>query len=241
MPLFNVAGKYADALGSGIQSVAAEGFNMLPDRINLFGRYLTGVGNKNLKLDPSTERSLLQATEEPPMALLMTPTFPDEKSALMGDSSKMRMAPRLFPAAGPGIPTSGPKYPYGGGDQVASHTLGQFNAEVTPTTVRVRDTYDMENRSEDPDLVSGQFQPGKAYKTLRGAFDPTKRYHPKIDKLQDISHMLTPEQKQFGTYMNVVGKSTTFSPLTDVGRAVMYALPIKFKPYEIDYTIQRPQ
>jgi hypothetical protein len=171
----------------------------------------------------------------------MTPTFPDEKLAFMGDFSKMTMAPIRFPAAGPGIPTSGPKYPYGGGDQVASQTLGQFNAEVTPTTVRVRDTYDMENRSEDPDLVSGQFQPGKAYKTLRGAFDPTKHYHPKIDKLQDISHMLTPEQKQFGTYMNVVGKSTTFSPMTDVGRAVMYALPIKFKPYEIDYTIQRPQ
>tara|TARA_R100001163_G_C5058356_1_gene194966 strand:+ start:226 stop:951 length:726 start_codon:yes stop_codon:yes gene_type:complete len=241
MPLFNIAGKYADALGSGIQSAVAEGFNMLPDRINLFGRYLTGVGNKNLKLDPSTERALLQATEKPPTAMRMVPTFPDEKTAFMGDFSKMTMAPKPFPAAGPGIPTSGPVYPYAGGDQVASQTLGSFNAEVTPTAVRVRDTYDMENRSEDPDLVSGRFQPGKAYKTLRGAFDPTKIYNPKIDKLSDISHRLTPEQKQFDNYINVVGKSTTFSPMTDVGRAVMYALPIKFKPYEIDYTIQRPQ
>jgi hypothetical protein len=241
MPLFNVAGRYADALGSGIQSVAAEGFNMLPDRINLFGRYLTGVGNKNLKLDPSTERALLQATEELPTAMRMMPGFPDRESALAGDLSKMTMAPMPFPAAGPGIPTSGPKYPYEGGDQVASHTLGQFNAEITPTTARFIDTYDMENKSEDPDLVSGRFQPGKAYKTLRGAFDPTKAYNPRIDKLSDISHMLTPEQKQFGNYMNVVGKSTTFSPMTDLGRAVMYALPIKFKPYEIDYTIQRPQ
>jgi hypothetical protein len=66
MPLFNLAGRYADALGSGVQSVAAEGFNMLPDRMNLFARYLTGVGNKNLKLDPSTERSLIQATEKYP-------------------------------------------------------------------------------------------------------------------------------------------------------------------------------
>ena len=136
---------------------------------------------------------------------------------------------------------SGATNPYGSGDQIASQTLGRFNAEVTPTTVRVRDTYDMENKSEDPDLVSGQFQPGKAYRTLRGAFDPTKVYNPTIDKLSDISHMLTPEQKQFGTYMDVVGKSTTFSPLSNVARAAMYALPVKFKPYEIDYTIQRPQ
>ena len=241
MPLFNVAGRYADALGSGIQSVAAEGFNMLPDRINLFGRYLTGVGNKNLKLDPSTERALLQATEEPPMAMQMMPGFPDRESAVARDMSKMIMAPMPMPAAGPGIPTSGAKYPYGGGDQVASQTLGSFTAEITPTTARFMDDYDMENEVEDPDLVSGRFQPGKAYKTLRATFDPTRAYNPHIDKLSDISHMLTPEQKQFGNYMNVVGKSTTFSPMSNVGRALMYALPIKFKPYEIDYTIQRPQ
>ena len=231
----------AGRLMGGIKSAAGAGFNLLPDRMNLFARYLTGVGNTNLQLDPSTERSLLQATEKLPTAMGMMPSFPDKESAIAGDLSKMTMAPMPVPAAGPGIPTSGPVYPYLGKDQVASHTLGQFNAEVTPTTVRVRDTYDMENRSEDPDLVSGRFQPGKAYKTLRGAFDPTKVYNPKIDKLSDIGHTLTPEQKQFGNYMNVVGKSTTFSPMTDVGRAVMYALPIKFKPYEIDYTIQRPQ
>ena len=231
----------AGRLMGGIKSAAGAGFNLLPDRMNLFARYLTGVGNTNLQLDPSTERSLLQATEKLPTAMRMMPSFPDEESAIDGDLSKMTMAPMPVPAVGPGIPTSGPVYPYLGEDQVASHTLGQFNAEVTPTTARVRDTYDMENRSEDPDLVSGLFQPGKAYKTLRGAFDPTKVYHPKIDKLQDIGHTLTPEQKQFGNYMDVVGKSTTFSPMTDVGRAVMYALPIKFKPYEIDYTIQRPQ
>ena len=144
-------------------------------------------------------------------------------------------------AAGPGVPMSGAANPYGSGDQTASQTLGRFNAEVTPTTVRVRDVYDMENRSEDPDLVSGKFQPDKAYKTLRGALDPTKIYHPRLDKFQDIGHMLSPEQKQFGNYMKVVGKNTTHSPMTNIARAAMYALPVKFKPYEIDYTIQRLQ
>jgi hypothetical protein len=231
----------AGRLMSGIKSAAGAGFNLLPDRINLFGRYLTGVGNTNLQLDPSTERSLIQATEQPPTAMQMMPVFSSERDLISGDLSKATMKEVPMRSIGPGIPVSGPTLPYGNKDQAASQTLGRFNAEVTPTTVRVLDTYDMENESEDPDLVSGRFQPGKAYKTLRGAFDPTQVYFPKIDKLRDISHMLTPEQKQFGHYMKVRGASETGSPLTDVARAAMYALPIKFKPYEIDYTIQRPQ
>ena len=130
---------------------------------------------------------------------------------------------------------------YGQDNQAASQTLGRFNAQVTPTTVRVTDTYDMVNNAEDPDLVSGKFQPGKAYRTLRAAFDPTQLYDPKTDKLRNIGHLLTPEQKNFGNYMTHEGKNQFFSPMTSVGRAAMYALPIKFQPYEIDYTIQRPQ
>ncbi len=225
---------------SGIKSAAGAGFNLLPDRINLFGRYLTGVGDANLQLDPSTERSLIQATEVPPLVTQLMPTFPNERAAIAGDLSQMEMKPTLVPAAGPGIATSGPAF-YGPDNQVASQTLGRFNAQVTPTTVRVTDTYDMVNENEDPDLVSGQFQPGKAYRTLRAAFDPTKNYDPKLDRTTDIGHLLTPEQKNFGNYMSSVGKNPFFSPMTDVARAAMYALPIKFQPYEIDYTIQRPQ
>ena len=233
MPLFNTAGKYADALKNNIKSVAGTGFNLLPDRMNLFARYLTGVGNTNLKLDPSTERALIQATEKPPMVDQMMPIFSTTER-------KMEMVPVSFSAMGPGIPTSGPTE-YGIDNQAASQTLGRFNADVTPSTVRVRDTYDMVNEAEDPDLVSGKFQPGKAYRTLRAAFDPTKTYDRKLDKMQDIGHLLTPKEKNFANYMSFKGKDQFFSPMTDVARAAMYALPIKFKPYEIDYTIQRPQ
>ena len=232
----DLAGKF---LG-GIQSVAGSAMNMLPDRMNLFARYLTGVGSANLQLDPSTERSLIQATERPPMATRMMPTFPDERAAIAGDLSQMEMKPFPVPAIGPGIPTSGAAT-YGQDNQAASQTLGRFNAQVTPTTVRVMDTYDMVNENEDPDLVSGQFQPGKAYKTLRSAFDPTKTYDPKLDRMKDIGHLLTPEQKDFRNYMAISGRNQFFSPLTDVARAAMYALPVKFQPYEVDYTIQRPQ
>mgnify|MGYP003109484875 CR=1 FL=1 len=230
----------AGRLMSGIKSAAGAGFNLLPDRMNLFARYLTGVGNTNLQLDPSTERSLIQATEIPPMATQLMPTFPNKESAFTGDFSQREMIPLPVPAAGPGIATSGPTM-YGQDNQAASQTLGRFNAQVTPTTVRVTDTYDMVNNAEDPDLVSGKFQPGKAYRTLRAAFDPTQLYDPKTDKLRNIGHLLTPEQKNFGNYMTHEGKNQFFSPMTSVGRAAMYALPIKFQPYEIDYTIQRPQ
>jgi len=232
----DLAGKLMD----GLKSVAGAGLNRLPDRINLFGRYLTGVGNTNLQLDPSTERSLVQATEIFPETTQMVPTWGSRKDAIEGDISKMtKMMPRRIRKAGPGQPFSGPTMPYFSGNQTASQTLGRFNAEVTPSTVRLMDTYDMENKSEDPDLVSGQFQPRKAINNLRAAFDPGLYINRKTGDLKDISHLLTEEQKDFGKYMENRGKDTTASPMTEVARSLMYALPIKFKPYEIDYTIQR--
>jgi len=234
----DLAGKLMD----GLKSVAGAGLNRLPDRVNLFGRYLTGVGNTNLQLDPSTERSLVQATEIFPGTMERVPTWGSREDADEGDISKMtKMMPRWIPKAGPGQPHSGPTMPYFRGDpnQTSAQTLGRFNAEVTPSTVRVMDTYDMENESEDPDLVSGQFQPRKAINNLRAAFDPGLYINRKTGDLKDISHLLTEEQKDFGEYMKARGKDTTASPMTEVGRSLMYALPFKFKPYEIDYTIQR--
>jgi len=232
----------AGKLMGGLKSAAGAGLNLLPDRVNLFARYLTGVGNTNLQLDPSTERSLVQATEIYPATTEMVPTWGSVEDAMEGDISKMtKMMPRMIRQAGPGQPFSGPTMPYFSGDQTSSQTLGRFNAEVTPSTVRVMDTYDMENESEDPDLVSGQFQPRKAINNLRAAFDPGLYFNRKTGDLKDISHLLTEEQKDFGKYMENRGKDTTASPMTEVARSLMYALPIKFKPYEIDYTIQRPQ
>ena len=43
---------------------AGEVFNILPDRMNLFLRYMSGVGNEGLKLDESTLKSLRAATEK---------------------------------------------------------------------------------------------------------------------------------------------------------------------------------
>lgn len=229
----------AGRLMGGIKNAVGAGFNLLPDRINLFGRYLTGFGNPNLQLDRSTEQALIRATEVPPFAMAERPVWDSMEAAMRGDPKESKIGFVPVAAQGPGIPTSGPVVSYGLEDKGSSQTLGSFNAEVTPTTVRVRDTYDMENSSEDPDLVSGKFQPDKAFNTLRGAFQPGIEYNPLINKIVDKRHLLTPEAKSFQGYLQQKGKDPAFSPMTDVARSLMYALPIKFKPYEIDYTIQR--
>ena len=234
----DLSGKFMGVL----KSAAGAGLNLLPDRVNLFARYLTGVGNTNLQLDPYTERSLVQATEKPPATTEMVPTWGSREDAIEGDLSKRtKMMPMRIFQAGPGQPSSGPTMPYRSGDQTSSQTLGRFNAEVTPSTVRVMDTYDMENESEDPDLVSGKFQPGKAINLLRATFNPGLEFNRKTGAIRDVSHLLNDEQKDFKNYMKARGRSTTASPMTEAARSLMYALPVKFKPYEIDYTIQRPQ
>ena len=47
------------------QRLAGKALNILPDRMNMFVRYMTGVGNEGLEFDKSTLRSLRQATEQP--------------------------------------------------------------------------------------------------------------------------------------------------------------------------------
>tara|TARA_A100001234_G_scaffold189008_1_gene174420 strand:+ start:180 stop:458 length:279 start_codon:yes stop_codon:yes gene_type:complete len=44
--------------------LAGQALNILPDRMNLFLRYMSGVGNEGLELDESTLRSLRAATEK---------------------------------------------------------------------------------------------------------------------------------------------------------------------------------
>jgi hypothetical protein len=232
-----IAGKFLDAL----KGVAGAGMNQLPDRFNLFARYLTGVGNKNLKLDRSTEQALIRATEKFPTVEQEFPKWESIEAARMGEKPiGTEMIP--VPAFGPGFPGSGPTIPYGLGEKAATQTLGRFNAEVTPKTVRVKDTYDMVNEFEDPDLVSGKFQPRKALNLLTGTFIPGFKFDRRTGGLEDYREFLAPEEQGIeGIKRKLLyrGQSDTESPMTDVARSLMYALPVKFKPYEIDYTIQR--
>jgi len=239
MAPFNLAGRLQGAL----QSAAGEAMNMLPDRINLFARYLTGVGNKNLKLDRSTEQALIRGTEKYPEVKTgeRFPVWESKEAAMRGDKP-IRTEEAIVTGFGPGFPASGPTMPYGSGEKAVTQTLGRYNAEVTPETVRVRDTYDMVNDAEDPDLVSGKFQPRKALNLLTATFVPGFQFDRRTGALRDNRELLSPEQKGIAGFqkrLSYRGQSDTESPMTDVGRSLMYALPVKFKPYEIDYTIKR--
>lgn len=241
--------------------------NQLPDRVNLFGRYVTGIGNANLQLDPSTLSGLRVAASPDPMARGMVPNpfkvpeeilvglerqletgdqrnlnspLGDELKQLVAEGRKNRTAPDFVlgpvPAYGPGLPRSGAYQPYENqsvGKEV-TNTLGSFNAEVVPgKSIRFIDQYDMTNSSEDPDLVSGKFQPIKAIEEIQSIWNPTKG-----GLNRSIPQFLKDELSQ-GKYGDIQtsSSSSTASPATAIGRALLYAMPWKPTPYSIDVTI----
>jgi len=213
---------------------AGQALNILPDRMNLFLRYMSGVGNEGLELDDSTLRSVRQATERPPVLTedVKQEDLPIEIRAMFPEGTQ-----RHTELAGPGIPTSGKHGAYGSGDKNVTQTLGRFEADVMDDgAVRVTDTYDMENEFEDPDLVSGKFQPDKALLQLQSIYSPEARV-----KMMEMSGPLTgrPPMDTRGYREQLEGSasSDTASPATAFARAGMYLSPFKPKPYDIDITI----
>ena len=158
-------------LKNKVKDVSAAGFNRLPDRGNLFLRYMTGLGDRNLDLDDSTLASIRESTVNLPKEAYapenMREVFrgPWAADHPMGNTY-FEPIPRPWAIA----PSSGPVMPYTGqyGSDV-KHTLGRFYAQVNPdkTNINIQDTYDMVNEVEDPDLVSGKFQPRKAFNALK--------------------------------------------------------------------------
>lgn len=140
-----------DFLERKASDLGAAASNQLPDRANLFLRYMSGLGNKNLDLDERTLSSLRESTFG----------WPTESFQVHGPTGLafVKPGPWSFESK------SGAVDPYGKGyGSEVTHTLGRFNSNVNPdkTSITMTDTYDMENEIEDPDLVSGKFQPIKA-------------------------------------------------------------------------------
>ena len=73
---------------SAVKRFASEIFNALPDRVNMFGRYMTGFGGEGLKLDKSTERALIAGTEKPPEAIVEEPEIDMEKHVSQINAAK---------------------------------------------------------------------------------------------------------------------------------------------------------
>ena len=238
-------------------STAGSAMNALPDRANLFARYMTGVGNRNLQLDPSTLTDLRKATEQSPMAIgTVTPrpfsaaqieevkNSPDGPGKIAflkfiqeaADSKPFNVS---IPAYGPGFPQSGPVYPYGTAPKSVTNTLGRFNATVNPSanTIQMNDTYDMVNSAEDPNLVAGKIQPQRAWNAIESIWNPAAAMknspNPNFPVLKPSGYNSTNTIKT----INESTQSSTYSPLTQIARAAMYMTPWKPTPYEINLTV----
>tara|TARA_A100001234_G_scaffold73766_1_gene65157 strand:- start:15853 stop:16530 length:678 start_codon:yes stop_codon:yes gene_type:complete len=215
--------------------LAGQALNILPDRMNLFLRYMSGVGNEGLELDESTLRSVRQATEKAPVVSeeVDMSDIPFEIRAMVkADEPVFKHTPTM----GPGVPTSGAHGSYGSGDKNVTQTLGRFNAEVLDDGgVRITDTYDMENEFEDPDLVSGKFQPRKALLQLQSIYSPEARSE--MARMTGRAMVPAMDQRDYGQQLKDASASDTRSPATALARAAMYLSPYKPKPYEIDFVI----
>ena len=159
-------------------NLAAAGFNAIPDdRANMFLRYYTGFGNKGLDLEDSTLHSAREHTVGFPKEAIdevMNPTI----------GEKLRES---WPVPFKVGPQSGAINPYGSlapDAQTLQQTLGRYTSEVSPdqSTVRLTDQYDMSNEFEDPDLISGQFQPRKAWKELSTIWDPRAKWERDVER-----------------------------------------------------------
>ena len=226
-------------LGKAERRVAGAAFNQVDDRVNLFGRYLTGVGNTGLELDKSTLESLRYAARP-------TPKYqqPVEGGPFFDERGQPMLAASVpVEKHGPFLPETGAINPYQGYrrdiGQDVTQTLGRYSVTADPknNTLRIQDTYDMENTVEDPDLVSGKFQPRKAWNEIEAIWNPAAgERNFGNDVPSEFQRGYTVENVQQGLKGNNF-YDKTHSPVTRVGRSLMYLLPKKFTPYEVDVTV----
>ena len=192
-----------------LQNLTSSGLNRLSPSANLFLRYYTGLGSKGLDLG---DDYISKVREETKSADMNSGRFDEE---FINEEGDRQMGKRLsfldFPSD---LPRYGQVNPYGSGQKQIIQTLGRFQS--TPQTdgkfVNIRDTYDMVNPQEDPDLVSGRFQP--------------------IKGLQELGRGIG----------GALGRGTgaydfEVSPKTRFARAAMYLTPKKFKPFGINIDI----
>tara|TARA_R100001129_G_scaffold151253_1_gene113513 strand:+ start:25 stop:660 length:636 start_codon:yes stop_codon:yes gene_type:complete len=188
------------------KNLASSGLNKLPPSANLFLRYYTGLGSKGLDLSDDYLDKVRESTKSA-----------DEHSGrfdkeFINEEGDRVMGKRLsfldFPSD---LPRYGQVNPYGSGNKEVIQTLGRFQStpQIGGNFVNIKDTYDMLNPQEDPDLVSGKFQPLKGLSELGRALGGS-----------------------IGGNKGAYGFEV--SPKTRFARAAMYLTPRKFKPFGIN-------
>ena len=188
------------------QNLASSGLNKLSPSANLFLRYYTGLGSEGLDLKDDYLSKVRESTKSA-----------DERSGrfdkeFINEEGDRVMGKRLsfldFPSD---LPRFGQVNPYGTGQKEIIQTLGRFQStpQIGGNFVNIKDTYDMLNPQEDPDLVSGKFQPLKGLSELGRALGGS-----------------------IGGNKGAYGFEV--SPKTRFARAAMYLTPRKFKPFGIN-------
>ena len=188
------------------KNLASSSLNKLPPSANLFLRYYSGLGSEGLDFRDDYLDKVRESTKS---ADMQSGRFNKE---FINEEGDRVMGKRLsfldFPSD---LPRFGAVNPYGTGNKEVIQTLGRFQStpQMGGKFVNISDTYDMVNPQEDPDLVSGKFQPGKG--------------------LSEIARGIG----------GVLGKGTgaydfEVSPKTRFARAAMYLTPRKFKPFDIN-------
>ena len=193
------------------KNLASSGLNKLSPSANLFLRYYTGLGSEGLDLKDDYLSKVRESTKSA-----------DERSGRFDEeftdfdplgAEVRRVGKRIsfldFPSD---LPRFGQVNPYGTGQKEIIQTLGRFQStpQIGGKFVNIRDTYDMVNPQEDPDLVSGKFQPIKGLSELGRALGGSIG----------------------GNKGGVYGFEV--SPKTRFARAAMYLTPRKFKPFDIN-------
>ena len=188
------------------KNLASSGLNKLPPSANLFLRYYTGLGSKGLNLSDDYLDKVRESTKS---ADMQSGRFDKE---FINEEGDRVMGKRLsfldFPSD---LPRYGQVNPYGSGNKEVIQTLGRFQStpQIGGNFVNIKDTYDMLNPQEDPDLVSGKFQPLKGLSELGRALGGS-----------------------IGGNKGAYGFEV--SPKTRFARAAMYLTPRKFKPFDIN-------
>ena len=122
-----------------------------------------------------------------------------------------------------------------------TNTLGTYYVDANPETgVRIIDRYDMENRFEDPDLISGKFQPRKAWNEVSSLWNPNAGFLNHPDPMVKLRGRDQTVPFDFGHLKRTIldgGYDTTHSPLTRLARAGMYITPWKPTPFDIDVNV----
>ena len=192
------------------KNLASSGLNKLPTNANLFLRYYSGLGSEGLDFSDDYLSKVRESTKS---ADERSGRFDEE---FINEEGDRVMGKRLsfldFPSD---LPRFGQVNPYGTGQKEIIQTLGRFQStpQIGGEYVNIRDTYDMVNPQEDPDLVSGKFQPIKGLSELGRALGGSIG----------------------GNKGGVYGFEV--SPKTRFARAAMYLTPRKFKPFDIDIDI----